>query len=402
MTRPAFEVADIVRLQGDRFLETYGSCLNFEQKKAFRAIKNCRTAVLGGHLDYCSGCGKYEKHSYNSCRNRNCPKCQAGLRQRWIAEREREVLGVPYFHVIFSVPHELNVLVRDNQRLFYGLLFSTSSQAALEIAANPKWLGAEIGILSTLHTWGQNLLTHPHIHCVIPQGGLAPDHKSWIRPRYRYFVPVNALSKMFRGKFLHRLKRLYRKKKLQLSGAAACLQDEKCFAALIRRLYKKRWVVYAKPAFGGPMQVIRYLGRYTHRVAISNHRITDFDGEKVTFSWKDYAHDSKQGQMTLEGTEFLRRFFSHVLPKGFVRIRQFGFLANRFRAERIELCRELIGTHVEPSPASEEPVPDPELPEPTSWRCPLCGAPMIKVRIFRAGDWSSRGDLSDEKLCSAA
>lgn len=403
MTKPAFEVADIIRVQGDRFLEKQGSSLNFQQHKAFRAIKACRTAALGGHLDYCSGCGQYEKHSYNSCRNRNCPKCQAGLRHRWIAKREREVLGVPYFHVVFSVPHELNVLVRDNQRLFYSLLFSATSKTAREVAADPKWLGAEIGILSTLHTWGQNLQTHPHIHCVIPQGGLAPDHKRWIHPRYRFFVPVKVLSKVFRGKFLDGLIQLYRKKKLRLAGPGTCLQDEKCFATLIRQLYKKSWVVYAKPAFGGPTQVIRYLGRYTHRVAISNHRIKNFDGEKVTFLWKDYAHESRQGAMALDATEFLRRFFSHVLPKGFVRIRQFGFLANRFRAKRIELCCELIGENVETSQTSgPEQVPNPELCGPTAWRCPLCGARMITVRIFRPGEWCSRGDFSDEKICSAA
>lgn len=402
MTRPPFEVADVVRVQGHRFLQKYGSGMDYEQKKAFRAIKACRTAALGGHIDYCPGCGSCERNSFNSCRNRNCPKCQAGLRQRWIAEREREVLGVPYFHVVFSVPHELNVLALENHRLFYSLLFSASSKTALEVAADPKWLGAQIGILSTLHTWGQNLLTHPHIHCVIPQGGLGPDHKNWVHPRYRFFVPVKVLSKVFRGKFLNGLVRLYRKKKLRLVGPAACLQDEKCFAALIRRLYKKPWVVYAKPAFGGPAQVIRYLGRYTHRVAISNHRIVNFDGEKVTFLWKDYAHESRQGPMTLEAIEFLRRFFLHILPKGFVRIRQFGFLANCFRAKRLSLCRELLGSHVEPSQSPERSkLPDPELPEPTEWRCPRCGTRMIRVRMFTAGDWSSRGDFTDAPICSA-
>jgi hypothetical protein len=246
-------------------------------------------------------------------------------------------------------------------------------------------------------------MTHPHIHCVIPQGGLAPDHKNWIHPRYRFFVPVKVLSKVFRGKFLDGLMRLHRDKKLRLVGRAASLQDEKCFAALIRRLFKKPWVVFAKPAFGGPMQVIRYLGRYTHRVAISNHRIVKFDGEKVTFLWKDYAHESKQGPMTLEAIEFLRRFFSHVLPKGFVRIRQFGFLANGFRAKRIELCRELIGGHVELSQIQEpNATPDPELPEPTAWTCPLCNTRMIRVRMFKPADWSSRGNFTDNRIFSAA
>jgi hypothetical protein len=235
------------------------------------------------------------------------------------------------------VPHELNVLALENARLFYDLLFTASAQTLLEIASDPKHLGAEIGVIAILHTWGQNLLLHPHIHGVIPAGGFSLDHRRWLRPRYPFFLPVKVLSRVFRGKFLAGLKPLHRRKKLQCAGPAAMLADSRQFTQLIRRLHRHHWVVYAKPAFGGPMQVLRYLGRYTHRVAISNHRLLAFEQERVTFRWKNYAHSGKQGQMTLAATEFLRRFFLHVLPKGFVRIRHFGFLANRFRASRLAL-----------------------------------------------------------------
>ena len=271
MTRPTLEVADILRAHGDRFLDRYRSSFGFQQLKAFRAIQRCRTAALGGHRDACQSCG-YQTISYNSCRNRHCPKCQAQARERWLAARERELLATSYFHAVFTVPHELNVLALENPRLFYDLLFTASAQTLLEIASDPKHLGAEIGVIAILHTWGQNLLLHPHIHCVIPAGGLSPDHQRWIRPRYPFFLPVKVLSRVFRGKFLAALKRLHRQKKLQCAGPAAALADRQQFAKLLRRLHRHDWVVYAKPAFGGPMQVLRYLGRYTHRVAISNHR----------------------------------------------------------------------------------------------------------------------------------
>src|ERR1700752_2182582 len=343
MTRPALEVADILRPQGDPFLDRYRASFDFQQRKAFRAIQRCRTAALGGHVDVCSQCGRREI-SYNSCRNRNCPKCQTQARQRWLAARERKLLPTDYFHVVFTVPHELNVLALNNPRLFYDLLFTASAQTLLEVAADPHHLGAEIGVVSILHTWGQNLLLHPHIHCAIPAGGLSPDHKRWIRSRDRFFLPVKVLSRVFRGKFLAGLKCLYRSKKLRCAGTSAMLADPQQFAQLLCRLHRQEWVVYAKPAFGGPMQVLRYLGRYTHRVAISNHRLLAFDQERVTFRWKDYARGGKQGQMTLPATEFLRRFFLHVLPKGFVRIRHFGFLANRFRACRLALSRQLLAS----------------------------------------------------------
>src|SRR5438309_9917318 len=284
MTRPTLEVADILRAHGDRFLDRYRSSFGYQQLKAVRAIQRCRTAALGGHRDACLRCG-YRTISYNSCRNRHCPKCQTQARERWLAARERELLAADYFHVVFTVPHELNVLALENLRLFYDLLFTASAQTLLEIASDPKHLGAEIGVIGILHTWGQNLLLHPHIHCVVPAGGLSPDHRRWVGPRYPFFLPVKVLSRVFRGKFLAGLKRLHRRNKLQCAGPAVALANSRQFAQLLRRLHRQDWVVYAKPAFGGPMQVLRYLGRYTHRVAISNHRLLVFDGERVTFRW---------------------------------------------------------------------------------------------------------------------
>ena len=289
------------------------------------------------------------------------------------------------------MPHELNVLALENPRLFYDLLFAASAQTLLEIASDPKHLGAEIGVIAILHTWGQNLLLHPHIHCVIPAGGLSLDKRRWVRPRYAFFLPVKVLSRVFRGKFLAGLKQLYRRKKLQCAGPAAALADHKQFAKLLRRLHRHDWVVYAKPAFGGPMQVLRYLGRYTHRVAISNHRLLAFDQERVTFRWKDYAHGGKQGQMTLAATEFLRRFFLHVLPKGFVRIRHFGFLANRWRASRLALGRQLLASdgstvqHVKAHHVKAHHVPDSS----SLWHCPRCGASMILIHRFTAAELSA-------------
>jgi len=383
MTRPTLEVADILRAQGDHFLDRYRSSLDFQQRKAFRAIQRCRTAALGGHLDLCPQCG-HRDISYNSCRNRSCPKCQTQARERWLAAREQELLPTNYFHVVFSVPHELNVLALDNSHLFYDLLFTASAQTLREVAADPQHLGAEIGVISILHTWGQNLLLHPHIHCAIPAGGLAPDHTRWIRPRYPFFLPVKVLSRVFRGKFLAGLKCLYRSKKLQCVGPSAALADPRQFAQLIRRMHRQDWVVYAKPAFGGPLQVLRYLGRYTHRVAISNHRLLAFDGERVTFRWKDYTHDGKWKQMTLTASEFLRRFFLHVLPKAFVRIRHFGFLANCFRARRLSLCRQLL-TYLSCTPAAPDAS---QASEAAVWHCPHCGAMMVVLQRFTAEDLS--------------
>jgi hypothetical protein len=379
MSRPTVEVADILRAQGDRFLDRYRRSFDFQQLKAFRAIQRCRTAALGGHIDACPQCG-HQAISYNSCRNRHCPKCQAQAREHWLAARERELLATSYFHVVFTVPHELNVLALDNPRIFYDLLFTASAQTLLKVARDPKHLGAEIGVISILHTWGQNLLLHPHIHCAIPAGGLSPDHSSWIRPRYPFFLPVKVLSRVFRGKFLAGLKRLHSRQQLGCTGPAAALADPKQFRRLLRRLHRRDWVVYAKPAFGGPKKVLRYLGRYTHRIAISNHRLLAFDGERVTFRWKDYAHGGKQRSMTLLGTEFLRRFFLHVLPKGFVRIRYFGFLANRFRAHCLPLCQRLL--------ASDRPPPSTSSETASNWHGPNCSAAMLVIHRLTAVELS--------------
>jgi predicted RNA-binding Zn-ribbon protein involved in translation (DUF1610 family) len=377
------EVADILRAQGNRFLDRYQKSFDFQQLKAFRAIPRCRTAALGGHIDACPRCGYQAAISYNSCRNRHCPKCQTQLRERWLAARQRELLGTSYFHVVFTVPHELNVLALDNPSTFYDLLFAASAQTLLGVAADPKHLGAEIGLISILHTWGQNLLLHPHVHCAIPAGGLSLDHTRWVRPRYPFFLPVKVLSRVFRGKFCAGLKCLYRRKRLRCAGPASVLANPRQFHQLLRRVHRQDWVVYAKPAFGGPMEVLRYLGRYTHRVAISNHRLLAFDGEHVTFRWKDYAGGGKQRKMTLTATEFLRRFFLHVLPKGFVRIRHCGFLSNRFRSGRLPLCQKLLAMGA--SQLEESSHPGQDL---STWHCPHCGAAMVVVQRLTAAELS--------------
>jgi hypothetical protein len=386
MSRPTLEVADLIGVQGNRFLDRYRSSFSFQQLKVFRAIRDCRTAALGGHLDSCSRCG-HQAISYNSCRNRHCPKCQTQARQRWLAACEQEVLPTAYFHVIFSVPHELNVFALENPRCFYDLLFAAASATLLEVAANPKRLGAELGVIAILHTWGQNLLLHPHLHCVVPAGGLAPGHSRWISAKHSFFLPIPVLRKVFRGKFVAGLKRLRERGKLCRSGPAAVLAEPKQFAKLLRRLHLRRWVVYAKAPFGGPMQVLRYLGRYTHRVAISNHRLIAFDGEQVSFQWKDYAHGSAQKIMTLTATEFLRRFFLHVLPKGFVRIRHFGFLANRFRTPALALCRQLL-TILPPLLTEDR-------DSTASWHSPHCGARMERRQAFIAAELLRRCPVLD-------
>jgi hypothetical protein len=369
MSRPAVEVADILREQGDRFIDQ-SPWLSYQQLTVLRAVTRCRTAAMGGHLDQCLTCG-HQAISYNSCRNRHCPKCQAQARQRWIAAREKELLAVPYFHVVFTLPHELNVLCAQNARILYDTLFQCSAAAMLEIAGNPKRLGARIGFISVLHTWGQNLLLHPHVHCIVPAGGLSCDQERWVHPKYAFFLPVAALGAVFRGRFVDQLRRAYRRHKLVFSGRTADLRNPQSFQAFIDSLFRQKWVVYAKPAFGGPTQVLRYLGRYTHRVAISNHRLLAFDGEDVTFRWKDYAHGNRQRTMTLRATEFLRRFVQHILPRGFVRIRQFGYLANNRRSQLLSLARKLLAADTPSNAACQL-----QAPERPNWRCPECRSEM--------------------------
>jgi len=376
MNRPTFEVADIFRAKGDSFIDHNETWISYQQLKVMRAITRCRTAALGGHVDRCTRCG-HQAISFNSCRNRCCPKCQAQARQRWLAARERELLATSYFHVVFTIPSELHALVLRNQRVLYDLLFRAVSATLLEIAADPKHLGAQIGFFGILHTWGQNLLHHPHIHCAIPAGGLAPDHSHWVRPRYPFFLPVKVLSRVFRGKFVAGLRQAFRRHRLDFGGALQHLAEPKRFAAFLRTLFRKDWVVYAKPAFGGPAQVLRYLGRYTHRVAISNHRIVAFDGERVTFRWRDYAHGNKSREMNLSAEEFIRRFQLHVLPKGFVRIRNFGFLANCHRAALLPLCRHVLG--MAPLEVGEDSSDSAQPRNQATWSCPVCHGTMVTV-----------------------
>jgi hypothetical protein len=383
MSRPPFEVADIIRSIGRSFIDRNRSRLTGLHLKVLTAIERCRTSALGGHRDRCGQCG-YEttSYSFNSCRNRHCGKCQTNARNKWLAARSAELLPVPYVHVVFTLPHQLARLVFHNQRILYDLLFQASGATLLEIAADPKHLGAEIGFLSVLHTWGQTLQFHPHVHCVIPAGGLAPDHQRWIRPRYPFFLPVLVLGAVFRGKFVAGLKRAWKAGQLCLPGELQMLKQEKAFRSFLRSLHRERWVVYSKPPFGGPQYVLHYLARYTHRVAISNHRLVNFADGQVTFRWKDYAHGNKKRMMTIKADEFLRRFLMHVLPRGFVRIRFFGFLANRRRAALLPRCRQLVETQ---PPRSGDSL---ELASACSanplWRCPKCGGPMVVIERLTA------------------
>lgn len=376
MNRPPVEVADIVRARMAGFLEKSRSWLHWSHVKVLHAIARCRTAALGGHRDQCSQCG-HQAISYNSCRNRHCPKCQTAARDRWIAKRQTEILPVGYFHVVFTLPHELSALALQNKKEIYRLLLQASADTLLEVAANRKHLGATVGFLSILHTWGQNLLHHPHVHCVVPGGGISPDQTRWIHSRANFLVPVPVLKIVFRAKVRDGLKRLFRTGKLVFAGQLAHLSEWKAFAALLDRLCKKEWVVYAKPPFRGPDHLFHYLARYTHRVAISNHRLIAFDGESVTFRWKDYAHGNQKRQMTVSADEFLRRFLLHTLPRGFVRIRFFGFMAGPRRSRMLQLARQLLQARPAATLSTSP-------PPPSSSRCPLCAAPMVVVERLSA------------------
>jgi hypothetical protein len=366
MSRPTLEVADIIRASGNSFWERHGEHLAWQHRKVMDAI--CRTAALGGHRDRCLRCG-YQAVSYNSCRNRHCPKCQCNARAKWLAARSAELLPVPYFHVVFTLPHELSGLVLQNKRLHYDLLFRSSAATLLEVARNPKHLGADIGLLSVLHTWGQNLQHHPHVHCVVPAGGLAVDGSGWIAASPRFFLPVRVLSRVFRGKFIDGLKQLLLHNKLQFHGSLQELATPARLRRFLRHLYTNEWVVYAKPPFGGAEHILHYLARYTHRVAISNHRLVAFKEDRVSFRWKDYACGGKQKVMTVSADEFLRRFLLHVLPRGLVRIRHFGLFANRRRAASLLRCRSALGAMA----SEQQPAPN------VQSRCPLCSEPMLVV-----------------------
>lgn len=379
MTRPAIEVADIVRRRGKQFLQRFKAVVNYQQLKAYRAIERCRTAALGGHKDKCEGCQYEAPISYNSCRSRSCPKCQAQTRRLWLDAQRRDLINTNYFHVVFTLPHELNPLALTSRRPLLDLLFEAVSQTLLEVARDPQRLGAEIGFLAILHTWSANLLPHYHLHCVVPGGGLSADHQRWIPTSHPMFLmPVGVLRRVFRKKFLSGLCRLHHRGLLNLRGPAAPLRDPAIFEQLIEKLKNKNWYVYAKPPFGGPEHVLRYLGRYTHRMAISNHRITAFDGDRVSFRWRDYVHGGKQRIMTLDAANFLCRFFLHVLPKGFVRIRRYGILSNRFRKQLLPLARTLLAQQ------GREPLTPPPPPDCAPWHCPRCGNAMSVAQRFTA------------------
>jgi hypothetical protein len=379
MSRPPLEVADLIRSAGAAFVERNRQWLSWKHVKVLLAIARCRTAALGGHLDECTRCGHRATISYNSCRNRHCPKCQTAARERWIAARQRELLPTRYVHVVFTLPSQLTPLVLQNKKVIYDLLFRASAETLLEVARDPRHLGAELGFFTVLHTWSQKLGLHPHVHCVIPAGGLSLDHTHWIKSRDRFFLPIHVLRRVFRGKFVAALRQALRNGQLNFHGDLSCLAQPKIFAAWLRPLFRKDWVVYAKPPFGGPQYVLQYLGRYTHRVAISNHRLVSFADGQVTFRWRDSAHNNEQKLLTLTVDKFLRRFLLHVLPKGFVRIRNFGFLANRRRATLLPLCFHLLGA----APQTEQDISDSK-DSSDLWLCPKCGGPMMVIERLTA------------------
>jgi hypothetical protein len=342
VAREGLEVADVFRRFGPAFRDQHGASLSSAQSHAMTAIENCRTAALGGHVEQCGDCG-HQRVSFNSCRNRNCPKCQGLARARWLEDRQAELLDVPYFHVVFTVPAEIEVIAFQNQTVVYDILFRAASETLRTIAADPKHLGAEIGFLAVLHTWGQNLMHHPHLHFLVPGGGIAPDGESWIACRSGFFLSVRVLSSLFRGLFLHYLNQAFATGELSFFSAYRHLHEPAAFRRYLAPVHNTSWVVFAKRPFAGPAEVLDYVGRYTHRVAISNNRLVSMDDGKVGFRWKDYRNHNRQKTMTLSAEEFIRRFLIHVLPDGFHRIRYFGFLGNCHRARKLALCRQLLG-----------------------------------------------------------
>jgi hypothetical protein len=373
MRRPSLELADVIRDAGPAFIAQSRGWFTWLHLKVLVAILRCRTALLGGHVDACSRCG-HQAISYHSCRNRHCPRCQTHVRDRWIEARQRDLLPTAYAHVVFTIHHALAPLALQNKAAVYGLLMRASAETLLDIAADPKHLGAEVGFFSVLHTWNQQLQHHPQVHCVVPAGGLAPDHRRWVQASPRFFLPVKVLGKVFRGKFVEGLRELYSARRLVLEGVLVPLQNPHTFAELLRTTYQKDWVVYAQRPFGSAELVVHYLGRYTHRVAISSHRLLSLESHHVAFRWRDSRRPNKQRRMTLSVHEFWRRFLLHVLPIGFVRIRSFGLFAHRRRKELIPLCRKLLAVSV---PTSRAPASAPS--DPPTWSCPVCGGPMKVV-----------------------
>ena len=357
MTHRALEVADVFRRFGPQFVARFGKSLSHQQRKVIQAIELCRTAALGGHKEECDKCG-HERFAYNSCRNRHCPKCQGKAIARWTSKRTEELLPVPYLHMVFTLPQILARLALQNKRVMYGLLFQATSKTLLEIAADKKHLGAKIGFFAVLHTWGQKLEAHPHIHCVVPAGGLSYDRKRWVhckrskKSKKLFFAPVRVLSEVFMGKYIDLLRQAYRDGQLCFFGDFEALQRPGEFEKFLDTAVKHRWVVYAKRPFANAECTVKYLARYTHRVAISNSRLLNMDNNQVTFSWKDYRNGCARKTMRLEGVKFIRRFLLHVLPPRLIRIRHYGMFCNRLKAECLAICQRLLGKH--PQTVQEE------------------------------------------------
>ncbi|MDX1429201.1 MAG: IS91 family transposase [Rhodothermales bacterium] len=359
------EVADVIRRCGSTFVRSHGASLCFEQRRALRDIAACRSQALGGHKLRCDRCG-HEKVCYNSCRNRHCPKCQAGARAQWLESRQQELLDVPYFHVVFTLPEAVGRLALQNKREVYGILFRAAAETLQILGRDPKHLGAEVGFVAILHTWGQTLQHHPHLHCVVPGGGIRRQTRRWVASRPGFFLPVRVLSRLFRSRFVAHLQQARDQRQIRFHGQLTPLTDQHAWRQWLRPLRSTPWVVYSKPPFGGALQVLKYLARYTHRTAISNGRLVAFDGIHVSFTWKDYAHDNRARTMTLDATEFIRRFLLHVLPKGFVRVRYYGFLSNRDRKINLRLVRSLLE---QAEPGGELHAEHPSLDPPN---CPAC------------------------------
>ncbi len=400
MVRERLEVADIFRAQGPAWRRARAGHLSLGQLKVMSAIETCRTAALGGHVAVCEDCA-HERIAYNSCRNRHCPKCQGAAARNWLAEREAELLPVGYFHLVFTLPALIAQIAYQNKRVIYDLLFKASAQTMLTIAADPKHLGARIGITAVLHTWGAAMTHHPHVHMIVPGGGLAPDGKAWVSCRPRFLLPVRVLSRLFRRLFLKRLVAVHEAGHLRFFGDLAPLANPKAFAAHLAPLRKAEWVVYAKEPFAGPEAVLAYLSRYTHRVAISNRRLVSADQRGVSFRWKDYRVNgaARYKTMTLPTHEFIRRFLMHVLPKGFHRIRHYGFLANGHRAANVAQARQLLALsshHQAPDLESPEKPDEPSLP---AHPCPSCGGPMVIIETFGPGQQPQQQRARDPPSC---
>jgi Putative transposase/Transposase zinc-binding domain len=400
MDRPKLEVADVFRRYGQTYREKHGASMSTAQRRVMTAIEVCRTAALGGQIEQCDQCG-HQRICYRSCRNRHCPKCQSLARAEWIQRRQAELLDCEYFHVVFTVPEEIAAIAYQNKEVVYRILFRATAETLRTIAADPRHLGAEIGFFAVLHTWGSNLVHHPHLHCVVPGGGLSSDGTRWISCKPRFFLPVRVLSRLFRRLFLEHLQNAFDSGKLQFFSALENLRDHREFARYLAPVRKAEWVVYAKPPFAGPEQVLDYVGRYTHRVAISNNRLLDIEAGQVRFRYKDYRNQGQQKTMTLSAEEFIRRFLLHTLPAGFQRIRYYGFLGNRYRQEKLARCRQLL--HMTPpveAPAESGTQQDyrdrnEELTGCSLRECPVCHrGHMVTVETLPAGKSPAIHDTS--------